>query len=135
MKYTIEGLRQDVLVSLGCDGHDAIILRYIIDFYNTGKMRHKIINFRTFFWVHYGTIIKDLPVLKITTVRSLSDRFNKYVACGLMIRDFTKGLDVNLYRGREEKRKGTFSYFSFDPDMLALLLGSGDRIPDPYVNT
>ena len=38
MKYTIEGLNQEKLVEYGLNGIDAIILRYIIDFWHTGKM-------------------------------------------------------------------------------------------------
>ena len=63
MKYTIEGFQQSSLVAYGLDVSDTIILRYIVDFYHTGEMYHKIIDMKIYFWVSYKSIISNLPVL------------------------------------------------------------------------
>ncbi len=123
MKYTVGGLQQDRIVAMGFDTADVEILRWVIDFYQTQKMCHKIINFRIYFWVAYQKVIDELPVLKIKNKRVIARRFDNYVKKGLMNKTVVKGDDLYLHTGKQCKRHGTFTYFSFHPERLAALLG------------
>ena len=84
MKYTIEGFNQEVLVSMKLDAADAIILRYIVDFYSTGKMVKVEADGKQYFWIKYGAVIEQVPIIGIKSKVALARRFDKYVACGLM---------------------------------------------------
>jgi len=118
MKYTIEGFQQEVLVQYGLDSVDAIILRYIIDFFNTGKMNHKIIDNRIYFWVLYDSIINDLPILRIKSKIVIARRFNKYVGRGLLKKNTIKGIDYYFNNNSEFSRRGSYTYFSFNKSIF-----------------
>jgi len=100
MKYTIEGLQQDKLLEWGLDAGDAVILRFLIDFYHTEKMKKLELEGVKYFWVHYQTILNEIPILKIGRP-ALRNRFKKYVNCGLM--------DFYL----EKTSQGTYTYYRF----------------------
>jgi hypothetical protein len=83
MKYTIEGFNQEMMVDLGLDGNDAIILRWFSDFIPAMKKR----TFGTeheYGWVGYQHLIDDLPLLGIKSADSIGRRFARYVSVGLM---------------------------------------------------
>lgn len=99
MKFTIEGLSQYKLVEWNLDSSDAVILSYIIEFYN--KSKKIIVNNEEYFWIDYKKIKKDLPILNIKTNDSLRRRFKKYEVCNLMKHHC------------ERNENGTFSYYRF----------------------
>lgn len=108
MKYTIEGFRQDKLVEMGFDSADACLLRYILDFYNTGKMAKVIDNGKEYFWLNYQAVIDSMPILGLKSKDSLYRRMKKMVECGLL-EHFTK------------KQAGTFSCYKFTNKLEELL--------------
>ena len=128
MKYTIEGFQQEVLVQYGLDSVDAIILRYIIDFFNTGKMNHKIIDNCIYFWVLYDSIINDLPILRIQSKIVIARRFDKYIKCDLLKKHVIKGIDTYLCNGKELTRNGTFTYFTIDSVIYETLVGFNFKV-------
>lgn len=115
MKYTIEGLQQDKLVEWGLDGNDAIIIRYVIDFWNTQKMVMITHDGETFFWLNYKHLLENLPILQIKSKDSIRRRFSKYENCGLMKHyckkeqgsfscyKFTEKLDELIYKNTSKK--------------------------------
>lgn len=116
MKYTIEGFQQKILIEYGLDCLDAVILRYIIDFWQTGKMQifpednvHKNSSPNEYFWMNYSTIINELPILAIEK-QALSKRMKKFVVCGLLNKRLWK------YSG------GTYTYFRFVPGKYERLI-------------
>ena len=98
MKYTIEGFSQEHLVKLGLDATDAVILRYIVDFYSTGKMVKISYESEEYFWLKYDALIDELPIIKITNKVALARRLGKFVECGLM-------------KKMVYKHAGAFTYF------------------------
>jgi len=108
MKFTIEGFRQDKMVEMGLDSADACLLRYILDFYNTGKMAKVIDNGKEYFWLNYKAVIESMPILGFTSKDSLYRRLKKMVDCGLL-EHFTK------------KEAGTFSCYRFTYKLEFLL--------------
>jgi hypothetical protein len=84
VKFTIEGFSQPVLVGLGLNLADALILRWFVDFSQSGDMKMLIVDGRPFYWVHYQAVIDDLPCLEITNKESLARRFRKLVDAGVL---------------------------------------------------
>ncbi len=111
MKYTIEGLQQQKLVELNCDCTDAVILRYLIDFDNTKQMKKFTLEGKNYFWIHYKTVIKELPIINIKK-QALADRLKKM--CSNNIFEFYL----------EKTDQGTFTYYRFIEDTLEALLST-----------
>lgn len=109
MKYTIEGLQQNKLIEWQLNGDDAIILRYIVDFYLTGVMCKTTIDGKEYFWVRYESVINELPILGMTNKEVIARHFSKYCKCGLMERKI-------------KKDNGTYSCFRFVEGKLLDLL-------------
>ena len=102
MKFTIEGFSQAELVARGLDAIDAIILRWFVDFQNTGKMKRIVHNGEVFHWVQYQAVIDDLPCVGISNKESLGRRFQKLVKAEI--------LNLVIY-----SVGGRFSYFAVNP--------------------
>jgi DNA-binding Lrp family transcriptional regulator len=85
MKYNIEGFSQKRLIELGLDCIDAHLLRWFIDFQNTEKMKTIIHEEKTWYWVSYSGVLKDLPILNIER-RTVQRRFLKLVKAGILFR-------------------------------------------------
>lgn len=111
MKFTIEGFSQEVAVKLGLDAVDLVLLRWLVDFYNTGVMEMHIFGDKHFFWVHYETILTEMPILWITNKVSLGRRFKRMVKSGLM--------EFRVFEGA-----GNRTYYRFDENLLTGLLSN-----------
>lgn len=112
MKYTIEGFSQEQSVRLGLDAISLILLRWLVDFYNTDKMKKVEIDSRMYFWVHYKTIIENLPILRINNVDVMARRLKRLCECRV--------LSFKLF-----KEEGNKTYYKFNSEILELLLKSG----------
>lgn len=108
MKYTIEGFSQKQLVAWNLDATDAVILRYVVDFYNTGLLVKETFNNQEYFWVKYQTLLDELPIVGITNKMALARRFKKYLACGLM-EHYTK------------RKGGIYSFYRFTANYQCLI--------------
>jgi hypothetical protein len=111
MKYTIEGFSQKFLTDNGLDCTDAILLRYIVDFYHTEKMSKITFDGVEYFWLKYEYVIEQLPILGIKSKDGLYRRMKKYVDCGLF-RHFTK------------RSGGTYSCYHIDSQVYAQAVGN-----------
>jgi len=116
MKYTIQGFQQDVLVKLGLDSNDALILRWFTDFYISGQMKIMQKDGKDYCWINYGKLLQDLPILNIKK-QQIAKRFKKYVDIGLMLH---KHILI----------KGSFSYYYLVGEMFGYLLGDGEYLVD-----
>jgi hypothetical protein len=100
MKYTVMGFSQPKLVELGLDLSDALILRWFVDFYATGRM-HKIIapSGETFVQVSYKAMIEDIPIIGVGSPNNLRRRMSKLVEAGVMEHyTFRSGGTFSCYR-------------------------------------
>lgn len=109
MKYTIEGFSQKVLIDYKLDITDALILRWFIDFKDSGKMYVEMINEKTMYWVKYEKVLEDLPILNMGK-EPLARRFKKLVKAGVLV-SFLK------------KEKGTFTMFGVGEKYINLVSG------------
>lgn len=109
MKYTVEGFDQQLLVAMGLNAVDAVILRWFVDFYATDKMT--VIadeNGQEFKWVKYEAIIEDLPILGITNKQVIARHFDKMVKAGI--------LEFYLH-----KKKGNYSCYKLTKKYSVLI--------------
>lgn len=65
MKYTIEGFSQIEAIKLGIDGLDLIILRWLVDFIESGNMRTITLDGEKYYWVHHKRMSEELPILNM----------------------------------------------------------------------
>ena len=63
MKFTILGFSHPAAYDLGLDINDLAILRWYIDFKETGYMNKKVIDGKEFYLVIYEYVLEDLPIL------------------------------------------------------------------------
>ena len=87
MKYTVEGFSQKALIDYGLDEKDALILRYFIDFKDSGKMKMKVINKVPYYWLKGASLLEQLPILKINNIDVLRRRLKKMTVCGILMHE------------------------------------------------
>ena len=63
MKFTILGFSHPASYDLGLDINDLAILRWYIDFKESGYMNKKVIDGKEFYLVIYEYVLLDLPIL------------------------------------------------------------------------
>ncbi|MGI5092685.1 hypothetical protein [Treponema socranskii] len=84
MKYAIEGFSQAKLLEYNLDILDAFLLRWFADFIASGSMRQTIQKGRIYYWIHYPTVMKELPAMGIHNTKSIAIKFEKYVSAGIL---------------------------------------------------
>ncbi|AKC63202.1 putative phage replisome organizer [Clostridium sporogenes] len=107
MKYTIHGFNQEKAIELGLDNDDLLILRYFIDFKDSGAMVSRILNDRTFYWIKYEAILEQLPILKLKK-DSVYRRLKKMCKSGIL-------------EHKTIKKNGTYSFYSVGKTYIELV--------------
>lgn len=107
MKYTIEGFSQLKLVELKMDLIDAVILRWFIDFKDTGKMYSEIIENDKYYWIKYDQVIEDLPIISLVKT-SLGKRVRRLAEIGVL-------------KHHTKKQNGTFSMYAVGENYAQLV--------------
>lgn len=130
MKHTINGFQQTELIRLGLDHTDALILRYIVDFYSTSKMCQRVHDNRVWFWFKYGLICDEMPVIGIKTEKHVAEIMRKWEKVGLVKKMVIRGKDEYMQNGHSLTRRGTYVYFSFDQEKIGRLLTAEKSAPN-----
>ncbi|GAA0177133.1 hypothetical protein SH2C18_04130 [Clostridium sediminicola] len=113
MKYTIHGFSQLVMESLGMDVVDALLLRYFVDFKDSGRMIKQFIDEDYYYWLKYENVIKEYPTLK----------FKK----DTVYRRYKKMSKKNILKHETIKNQyGTYSYFTLGEEYIDLISSPGD---------
>lgn len=112
MKWTIEGFSQQGLLDLGLDTTDATILRWIVDFKDTGRMKKAIIKNEEYVWIHYQTLMNELPIIGITNTKSMGRRLKKMCDCKL------------LELQEQKTSSGTFTFYRINGKVYCKLVSS-----------
>lgn len=98
MKYTILGFNQEKALELGFDVEDLLIIRWFVDFYSSSKMIKMNVGDKTYAWVNYSGVIKDIPILNMKK-DTLSRRMKKICETGIMEHETLKqGGTFSLYK-------------------------------------
>lgn len=108
MKFTICGFSQKQLKELKLDHTDALILRYFIDFKDSGKMKTEIFNDEIYYWVQYEKVIDEIPIIRITSNNNMYRRFKKLVK-------------ANVLKHKTKRKGGTFSFFKTGEKYYSLI--------------
>lgn len=106
MKYTIHGFSQEKALELGLDEKDLMILRWFVDYKDTGKMVKKIIDEDIYYWVKYEGILEAFPIVnwkKDTVYRRL-----------------TGMAKVGVLKHKTIKQGGVWSYYSLGSEYIKL---------------
>jgi len=115
VKYTIEGFSQAEAIARGMDVKDLVLLRWLLDFYNTGMMEIHMQNGKSWFWVDYRYAARELPVLGIGSAKVMARRMRRMVeSCGIM--------ESFCFEGA-----GCKTYFRFVEEALRRLLTDTER--------
>lgn len=98
MKNSILGFNQRKLVELGLSLHDALILRYFVDFKDTGKMKKEEVKGENYYWIKYEGLKESLPILNISKDR-IYRKLRNLVDCGIL-------------KHKTIRKKGTYSFYT-----------------------
>lgn len=107
MKCSILGFSQRKLVEYGLTMDDALILRYFIDFKDTGKMVKEEIEGKYYYWIKYENLKESLPILDISKDR-IYRKLKNLATLGI--------LDHKTIR-----KGGTFSFYSIGTEYIKLI--------------
>lgn len=107
MKYSILGFSQEKIIELGLDLSDALLLRYFVDFKDTGKMLKEEMDGRSYYWVKYEHIKEYLPVLQVS-----SDRIYR------KLKNLAK---IGVLEHKTVRNHGTYSYYALGKRYLELI--------------
>ncbi len=114
MKYTILGFSQVALIKHGLDLTDALILRWFIDFKDSGRMATEIVEEKMYYWIKYDSLLEDIPVIGMNNKDALRRRLKKMVEHGILTH-------VTVKEG------GTFSFYSLGENYLELIEGTTQK--------
>lgn len=122
MKFTILGYNQAKLVEFGLDIIDAVLLRYFVDFKDSGTMVKETIDGDLYYWLKYEGIMKELPILNLKK--------------DSIYRRFKNMAKAEILKHKTIKSKGVYSYYNIGSNYLNLLSDSttigSDSNPYPF---
>lgn len=101
------------MVEQGLNLSDAAVLRFIVDFYHTGKMKKMIIGGREYIWVSYKYVSESLPIIHIG-FKSNSDRAMKKRVTDCIDRLATAGAIEKMI---QKDSQGTFVFVRIIEEM------------------
>lgn len=107
MKFTILGFSHPAAYDLGLDINDLAILRWYIDFKESGYMNKKVIDGKEFYLVIYEYVLEDLPIL--------------YMKKDAVYRRFKKMCDKKILERRTINEGGKFPYFAIGKNYAKLV--------------
>ena len=108
MKYTIHGFSQEKLIEYDLDSTDALILRYFVDFKDSGKMAMEIHENKPYYWLNYDALKADIPIIGIKSNDALRRRLKKLEESGV--------LDFYL-----KKEGGSYSFYTLGSRYSSLI--------------
>lgn len=108
MRKSIFGFSQERAIELGLDAKDLLILRYIHDFVESGRMFEREIDGKIYYWIKSQIVLDSLPILKISG--------------GLVLRKRLKNLvELNILEYKLIKKGGTYCFYRISDEFYNLL--------------
>ena len=108
MRYSLLGFSVKYMAEYDIDMTSAAILKWFIDFSHTGKMREERIDNKSYYWIIYDGILKDMPNIKLKKAQ-VAKRMKKLVECKVLLHKCIRN------------HKGTFSYYAFGSNFINLI--------------
>ena len=78
MRARIFDFEQRVLVNLGLNMNDVLLLNYLENFFSSGCAYQKKFDDGNYYWITYNKILSDLPILNMKT-RQLQNVLTKLI--------------------------------------------------------
>jgi hypothetical protein len=119
MKYTLHGFSQETALELGISNDELALLRWFIDFKDSGTMKNKydVEKQKMFYWIVYTKIIEDLPLL---TLGSETLEAKKKKLQRLINGNLSKVLEKKL----ERDKNGTYLYIALNESEYIKLISN-----------
>lgn len=108
MKFTVLGFSQEIAINYGLDLTDLMILRYFVDFKDSGEMVSKIIKNDKYYWLKYEKLLEGIPVINITSKDVLRRRL-KYL------------VDKEILKHETVKLNGKYSFYTIGNNYKKLI--------------
>lgn len=112
MKFNLLGFSQLRAMELGLDLKDLTILRYIVDFIESGKMIEREIDGKIYYWIKQEALIEALPILNISGNIVLRRRLKKLE-------------ELNILEYKLIKKGGTYCLYGIGKELPSLLYEKG----------
>ena len=107
MKYTISGFSQLAAVNFNLDSVDLHMLRWIVDFIDSNRMRSMTLDGEKYYWVSYQGLIDDLPIL--------------YLKKDAIYKRLKRMCELGILKKKTVFSGGKFSYFTYGENFNELL--------------
>ena len=129
MKYTIMGFSQKAACEFNLDLIDLVILRWFVDFKDSGNMRCAIVDEEKYYWVFYEKIVEDICIMSIGK--------------SAVYKRLKKMCDSQILKKKLLHYGGNYSYYALGENYVHLIRfqtdkknttsaqNSIDSIPDP----
>lgn len=114
MQYNFLGFSVSKMMELNLDVKDMAILRYFVDFRETGKMNYEIVEGEKYYWINYKSIEEEMPYLSLGK-RAIMIRMLKLKDLGILIH-YTK------------KEGGTYSFYNLGDKYNELININKDKV-------
>lgn len=99
MKYTVSGFSQLAAVNFNLDSVDLHMLRWIVDFIDSNRMRSMTLDGEKYYWVSYQGLIDDLPIL--------------YLKKDAIYKRLKRMCELGILKKKTVFSGGKFSYFTY----------------------
>ena len=110
MTFSVFGFDQAAAVALGLSIEALAVLRWFVDFVESGCMYSVDVGDASYCWVHYGTVAEAFPILRLG-VRSIRRIFGELIEAKVLVKSV-------VFMG---KGKGSKACFAFAPSYDNLL--------------
>ena len=107
MKYTVSGFSQLAAVNFNLDSVDLHMLRWIVDFIDSNRMRSMTLDGEKYYWVSYQGLIDDLPIL--------------YLKKDAIYKRLKRMCELGILKKKTVFSGGKFSYFTYGENFNELL--------------
>lgn len=84
MKFTIMGFNQEKLKELDLDLTDSLILRWFVDFKDSGYMTTEIFENDKYYWIKYEYLLQEIPIININNKKTLGRRLKTLSEKGVL---------------------------------------------------
>lgn len=130
MRYQIFRLQQSVLIELGLNVEEALFLDWLLNWKDGNSMKYMVIDGELAYWVNYGKVIEELPILFKPISDSMTEEEIKKVdrnnrtKVGRML----KGNLSKVFNQHSVKtQNGTDMYLSLNRDVIHRLLNENKK--------
>lgn len=107
VRFTVNGFSQHKAIEIGLTLEDMLILRYFVDFKDSGNMICEVIDGENYYWLKYEGIIKELPILSMKK--------------DSVYRRLKRMCNLNVLKHKTVKKSGNYSFYTLGSKYIELI--------------